>query len=100
MVLISNITPTLDDETLYHVTTVVFVFNWKKTFWPTLKNHITSKCYFKFSSLRLYYYFFKHYLTWLDVCHLLTKEYIQVELQIQYMLYNFLDGLSPHTWYG
>ncbi len=35
-----------------------------------------------------------------DVCPLLTKQYIQVGLQIQYMLYNFLDGLSPHTWYG
>ncbi len=37
-----------------------------------------------------------------DVCPLLTKQYIQVGLQIQYiyMLYNFLDGLSLHTWYG
>jgi hypothetical protein len=31
-----------------------------------------------------------------DVCPLLTKQYIQVGLQIQYILYNFLDGLSPH----
>jgi hypothetical protein len=35
-----------------------------------------------------------------DVCPLLTEQYIQVGLQVQYMLYNFLDGLSPHTWYG
>jgi hypothetical protein len=33
-----------------------------------------------------------------DVCPLLAKQYIQVGLQIQYVLNNFLDGLSPHTW--
>jgi hypothetical protein len=35
-----------------------------------------------------------------DVCPLLIKQYIQVGLQIQYILLQFLDGLSPHTWYG
>jgi hypothetical protein len=41
-------------------------------------------------------FFFLMLLDLTDVCPLLTKQYIQVELQIQYMLYNFLDGLSPH----
>jgi hypothetical protein len=36
-----------------------------------------------------------------DVCPLLTKQYIQVGLQIQYVhVIQFLDGLSLHTWYG
>jgi hypothetical protein len=33
-------------------------------------------------------FFFKTLLDLTDVCRLLTKQYIQVGLQIQYMLYN------------
>jgi hypothetical protein len=36
-----------------------------------------------------YNFFFKTFLDLTDVCPLLTKQYIQVGLQIQYMLYNF-----------
>jgi hypothetical protein len=35
-----------------------------------------------------------------DVCPLLTKQYIQVGLQKQYMKLQFLDCLLPHTWYS
>jgi hypothetical protein len=32
-----------------------------------------------------------------NVCPLLTKQYMQVRLQIQIQ---FIEGLSPHTWYS
>jgi hypothetical protein len=44
--------------------------------------------------------FFKRYFDLTDVCPLLTKQYIQVGLQIQYMFLQFLDGLSLQIWYG
>jgi hypothetical protein len=44
-------------------------------------------------------YIFLTLLDLTDVCPLLTRQYIQVGLQIQYII-QFLDGLSPHTRYG
>jgi hypothetical protein len=43
-------------------------------------------------------FFFKTLLDLTDVCPLLTKQYLQVGLQIQYMLYNF-QMISLHKWY-
>jgi hypothetical protein len=46
-------------------------------------------------------FFFQTLLDSTDVCPLLTKQYIQVGLQIHTIhVIQFLNGLSPHTWYG
>jgi hypothetical protein len=47
---------------------------------------------------RLQAVFKKTLLDLTNVCPLLTKQYIQVGLQIHVI--QFLDGHSPHTWYG
>jgi hypothetical protein len=55
---------------------------------------------FEFEIKRLIFLIKKMLLVLTDVCPLLTKQYIQVGLQTQYIFIQFLDGLSQHKWYG